>query len=74
MKNPSKGYPAAMWNAGYDFSQPVTPSFSNAHEHGFGMGYDLQFRDSTGRVQARIDGLRSDEAAFLAGKHGIKLP
>jgi len=71
MFNPSSGRPAAMWNRGFDFSQPVGRAMSPAHEHEFGTGYDLQYKDLTGRVQARLDGLRPDEAAFLRQKHGL---
>lgn len=71
MFNPSRGRPAAMWNQGFDFSQPLSPTMSPAHEHEFGVGYDLQYKDLPGKVQARLDGLRPDEAAFLKLKHGI---
>lgn len=72
MFNPSQGRPAGMWNPSFDFSQPVNRAMSPIHDHkDFGPGYDLQYKDSLGRVQARLDGLRPDEAAFLSQKHGI---
>lgn len=71
MFNPSKGRPASMWNRNFDFIKPLGRVMSPAHDHEFGVGYDLQYQDSTGRVQARLDGLRPDEAAFLRRKHGI---
>jgi hypothetical protein len=71
MFNPSNGRPAAMWNQGFDFMQPVDRVMSPAHQHEFGTGYDLQYKDSTGNVQARLDGLRPDEAAFLSQKHNL---
>ena len=71
MFNPSKGRPAAMWNRNFDFSQRLTPVMSPGHEHEFGVGYDLQYKDSAGKVQARLDGLRCDEAAFLCHKHRL---
>lgn len=71
MFNPSQGRPAAMWDRSFDFSEPVIREMSPVHQHEFGSGYDLQYKDSLGNVQARLDGLRSDEAAFLRQKHGI---
>lgn len=71
MFNPSKGRPAAMWNREFDFASPVSPVMSTPHRHEFGVGYDLQYKDITGKVQAELHGLRPDEAAFLKLKHGI---
>ena len=71
MFNPSKGRPAAMWNRDFDFTRPLERVMSPAHEHEFGLGYDLQYKDCMGKVQARLDGLRFDEAAFLRLKHNI---
>jgi hypothetical protein len=71
MYNPSKGRPAGMWEKGFDFSQPLSPSISPAHPHEFGIGYDLQYKDQRGKIQAKLDGLRPDEAAFLRRKHGL---
>ena len=71
MYNPSSDYPAAMWDRNYDFSRPVTRFMSPAHDHNFGVGYDLQYKSPSGSVVGRIDGLRPDEAAFLRQKHGI---
>lgn len=71
MFNPSEGRPAAMWNREFDFTGPLSRSMSPAHQHEFGVGHDLQYKDELGRVQARLDGLRPDEAAFLRQKHGI---
>ena len=71
MHNPSQGRPAGMWNRGFDFAQPVERAMSPVHDHEFGPGYDLQYKDGMGKVQARLDGLRPDEAAFLRQKHGI---
>ena len=65
MFNPSKGRPSGMWDRNFDFTQPVTRVMSPAHEHEFGTGYDLQYKDDEGIVRARLDGLRPDEAAFL---------
>jgi len=61
----------AMWERDFDFTQPITPVMSPAHQHEFGTGYDLQYKDCDGNVQARLDGLRSDEAAILRLKHKI---
>ena len=71
MFNPSEGRPAAMWNQNFDFNSGVTRVMSPMHNHEFGPGYDLQYKDCHGTVQGRLDGLRPDEAAFLSNKHGI---
>lgn len=72
MHNPSKGRPAAMWDRSFDFSQPLNPEMSRCHEHAdFGLGYDLMYKDGDGKVRAKLDGLRLDEAAFLKLKHEI---
>ena len=71
MFNPSKGRPAAMFNRDFDFTNPLDRVMSQPHEHEFGIGYDLQYKDMSGKVQARLDGLRPDEAAFLRKKHDI---
>ncbi len=71
MYNPSEGRPAAMWNRNFDFNRPLERTMSPAHGHEFGIGHDLQYKDCSGNVQARLDGLRPDEAAFLRMKHGI---
>ena len=71
MFNPSQGRPAAMWDRGFDFTQPVAREISPPHQHEFGTGFDLQIKDQLGRMRASIDGLRPDEAAFLRQKHGI---
>ena len=71
MFNPSKGRPAAMWDRESDFTSSLSPVMSPPHQHEFGVGYDLQYKDMTGKVRARLDGLRPDEAAFLRLKQGI---
>lgn len=71
MFNPSQGRPAAMWNREFDFNQPLDRVMSPAHNHEFGTGYDLQYKDCMRKVQARLDGLRPDEADFLRMKHKI---
>jgi len=71
MFNPSNGRPSAMWEPNFDFSKPLSPFMSPAHEHEFGTGFDLQYKDMLGNVQARLDGLRPDEASFLKMKHGL---
>ena len=67
----SKGRPATMWDRNFDFTKPLRPVMSPPHPHEFGVGYDLQYKDMTGKVQASLHGLRPDEAAFLKLKHGI---
>ena len=72
MYTPSKGRrPTPMWEPGFDFSQSLSPEMSRMHDHEFGPGYDLYYKDSLGNVQAKIDGLRPDEAAFLRTKHNL---
>lgn len=71
MFNPSKGRPAAMFDRNFDFKQPITREMSRIHDHEFGPGYDLQYKDSLGNVRGRLDGLRPDEATFLRKKHGL---
>lgn len=71
MFNPSKGRPAAMWNRKFDFNRSLEREMSPLHDHEFGAGYDLQYKDSLSRVQARLDGLSPDEAAFLKSKHNL---
>ena len=65
MYNPSKGRPASMWNLNFDFSQSLSRVMSPEHPHEFGIGYDLQYKDSSGNVQARLDGLTPSEASYL---------
>ena len=71
MFNPSKGRPAAQWALKFDFASKLNPQMSPPHSHEFGVGYDLMFKDSLGKVQAKIDGLRPDEADFLRFKHNL---
>jgi hypothetical protein len=69
MYNPSNGRPTGMWNQNFDFNSPIKPVISPAHKHEFGTGYDVQYKDSTGKVQARLDGLLPEEAAVLKKKY-----
>lgn len=72
MFTPSKGKrPTPFWEPGFDFSKPLNPVMSPSHQHEFGTGFDLQFKDNLGKVQAKIDGLRPDEATFLRMKHKL---
>lgn len=59
--------PSTHWNT---FNDPLTPNLTPEHKHEFGMGYDIQYKDSSGNVQARMDGLRPDEAAFFRNIKG----
>jgi hypothetical protein len=69
MHNPSEGRPAAMWNQGFDFTQPLDRVMSPAHQHEFGVGFDVQYKDRFGNVQAQLDGLRPDEAELIHKKN-----
>jgi len=71
MFNPSKGRPAGMWNKDFDFTQPVNRVLSPVHQHEFGNGYDMLYKDAFGKVQARLDGLQPEEATFLKMKHKL---
>ena len=62
------GRPSTHW---CDFDGPVTTNISPAHQHEFGVGFDLQYKNAHGQVVGRIDGLRPDEASFLKKKHGL---
>jgi hypothetical protein len=70
-KTVGPGRPTAKWDRGFDFSNPVDRSMGQVHQHEFWAGFDLEYRDSVGRVRARLDGLRPDEATFLRQKHKI---
>jgi hypothetical protein len=54
--------PSTHWNQP---AEPLARELSRRHEHEFGSGYDVLYKDSFGRVQARMDGLTPEEAAYL---------
>lgn len=56
------GRPSSHWN---NSETPLKKEFTPIHEHEFGVGQDIQYKDYSGKVQARLDGLKTWEADFL---------
>jgi hypothetical protein len=54
--------PSTHWN---NVDTPLTREFTPLHEHEFGMGGDIQYKDPAGVVQARMDGLKPEEIEYL---------
>ncbi len=40
--------PTSFWNKGID--QSLSRTLTPIHEHEFGMGYDIQYKDSSGKI------------------------
>ncbi len=63
-----KGRPAARWT---DYTGPWKPTISPPHDHEFGIGYDMLYKGIDGKVKARLDGLKPEEAEVLRRKWGL---
>ena len=50
---------------------PLRPDISKEHDHEFGLGYDLYYRDYLGKIKAEMHGLKPEEAAVLKKKYGL---
>jgi hypothetical protein len=60
--NKVSGRPTSFFNA---YQGPLTRRLTPIHPHEFGPGYDIQYKDSRGKVQAELHGLSPGEAAYL---------
>lgn len=56
--------PSTFWN---DVDMPLTRVLSPEHKG----HYDIQYKDSSGKVQARMDGLIKSEAQYLKEIRGF---
>ena len=66
-KSDKGGRPTTFWNnTDATLNRILTP----LHGHEFGMGYDIQYKDAAGKVQARMDGLTIQEANYLRSIKG----
>jgi len=54
--------PSSHWN---NSESPLKREITPLHDHEFGLGRDIQYKDISGKVQARLDGLRPWEADYL---------
>ena len=59
--------PLTKWN---NTELPLTRVLTPIHFHEFGWGYDIQYKDANGNVQAKMDGLTISEAKYLKDKSG----
>lgn len=59
--------PASFWN---NFEGSLKRTLTPIHEHEFGLGYDIQYKDASGKVQGELHGLKSEEAGYLKNIKG----
>lgn len=51
----------------------VQRELSYPHEHEFGKGYDLYYKDESGRIIGEMHGLKPEEAEYLALLNKLKI-
>lgn len=69
-QNKSKGKPVTFWKN--NLPSNLTRELSIEHTHKDGTtGHDLYYKDVTGKVQAKIDGLTISEAQYLKKIRGF---
>ncbi len=62
--NSSKGYrPTTFWN---NFEGDLNRNLTPMHDHEFGPGYDIQYTDSSGKIQGEMHGLTISETQYLS--------